>query len=88
MGVPVLFGPYMHKQIDLCSLLIRFQAGNQVTLSTLLKSIENAIKSPALAAKMGNRGKVLAQSVLGSSQATWKKMDILLEKHLSKKTSS
>ena len=84
MGVPVLFGPYMHKQIDLCSLLKRFQAGNQVTVDTLFKSIEGAIKSPDLAAKMGRKGEALAQSVLGSAEVTWKKMDVFLKKRLSK----
>ena len=84
MGVPVLFGPYMHKQIDLCSLLKRFQAGNQVTIDTLLESIESAIKSPDLVAKMGRRGEALAQNVLGSAEVTWKKMDVFLKKRLSK----
>lgn len=84
-GVPVLFGPYMHKQMDLCSLITQYGAGNQVKLDTLLKCIEDAIRSPALAAEMGNRGKELAQSIFGSAQATWEKIDVLLEKRLPKK---
>lgn len=80
LGVPVLFGPYVHKQTDLSQLLTRSGAGKQVKLGELSKYIEKAIQSPVLLDQMGVHGKELAGNVLGSAEKTWKELCFLLGK--------
>lgn len=75
MGTPVLFGPYMHKQVDLARTLMQSGAGKQVSLEKLTPLLEKYLSSPSLFQEDGEKGKRLAQKVMGSAFRTWKQIE-------------
>ena len=71
MGVPTLFGPYMHKQVDLERQLTEAGGGMKVKPRDLTKAIEKILCDSKLHMEMGEKGKYAAQKTLGVSFRTW-----------------
>ncbi|MES2122531.1 MAG: 3-deoxy-D-manno-octulosonic acid transferase [Chlamydiota bacterium] len=70
-GVPVLFGPHMHSQLDLQELVINGKAGLQVSLEELPDAILSLLENPEKHAAMRTHCLSLAQSVPGATQRTF-----------------
>ncbi len=70
-GVPVLFGPYMHNQIELKELILDAQAGLTVTLENLPSILQKLLENPTLHRKYAEAGERLAQSVPRAVERTF-----------------
>ncbi|MCB1082199.1 MAG: hypothetical protein KDK63_03530 [Chlamydiia bacterium] len=71
LGVPTLYGPYMYGQVDLDKKLTASGAGKKVTKETLPQEIRSFLRDPSLHQSMAQKGKELAQTVMGASLRTW-----------------
>lgn len=71
MGTPVFFGPYMHNQKELTQTLTQSGVGKQVTIEELTPILERYLSTPSLISEGGEKGKRLAQKVMGSAFRTW-----------------
>lgn len=69
-GKPVIFGPYMHTQVELVRLVQQYGAGVQATLDQLPQQLEHWFNHPAERAKIGQQGLCLIEDVKGSTART------------------
>lgn len=74
-GVPVLFGPHMHTQLELVELVAEYKAGLQVPLEELSGVIISCLTTPSQHAALGEGGKRLVQDLRGATGKTWKAME-------------
>ena len=75
IGIPTLYGPYMHKQIDLDRGLTEAGAGMKVTQPHLIEVVEKLLNDHKLAFEMGEKGKHFANKVMGASFRTWNEIN-------------
>lgn len=68
LGVPVLFGPYMHTQKELLELVLNTNAGRQVTIEEVRPIVEEFLKNPPTA--IVQAGLDLAQKSRGATKRT------------------
>jgi len=71
-GVPVLFGPYMHSQPELLSLMLENQAGLQVPRDCLANVLSRLLDSPEERKHLGEAGLALVHANQGALQTTLK----------------
>lgn len=76
-GVPVLFGPYMHTQLEFLNLINQYQGGLQVTKDTLITTLSDLLSSPEKRQKLSEGGKRLTHDLQGASART---LDLLEKK--------
>lgn len=69
-GTPCLFGPYMRNQKQMQHLVTSHQAGEQVQLHELKKTLENWFASPDKLLKKGQRGKQIFTQAKGGTEST------------------
>ncbi len=70
-GVPVLFGPHMHSQLDLQELVLNGKAGLQANIQELSDALLSLLENPEKQAEMRTHCLSLAQSVPGATQRTF-----------------
>ncbi len=70
VGVPVLFGPYMHGQKELEHLVIEAEAGVQLPLEQLTKVVKSLLKDSNERKRMGEAGKHMLTDLLGAVERT------------------
>lgn len=70
-GKPVLFGPYMHTQIDFLNLALEYQAGIQVNIENVYETLLDLLKNPEKGLKIGLNGKTMMQKTQGATDRTW-----------------
>ncbi len=70
-STPVLFGPHMHTQQDLVSLVLEAKAGLQVTLETLPSILLNLLENPVERKKIATFCEELAEGSRGSTSRTF-----------------
>jgi len=75
MGIPVIFGPYMHKQVELSQNLTQSGVGRQISIDELHEVLENYLSHPSSMKEDGEKGKRFAQKVMGSAFRTWKEIE-------------
>ncbi len=73
-GIPVLYGPYMHKQESIVNSLKKHNIGTQIPLSLLSNTLENLLKAPTR--KLSTE--ILKTKVEGASKRSWN----LIKQHL------
>lgn len=78
-GKPVLFGPYMHTQIELVKLMQQHQAGLQVAENELQKILEKWIDNPEERINVGQKGLTLVRELRGATQKTLSHLSPILE---------
>ncbi len=76
-GVPVLFGPHMHSQIDLRDMILNAKAGQEVTIETLPQRLLELLQNPTLRAAYAQSCKNLSHLVQGATERTFEKSSIL-----------
>jgi len=69
-GKPVLFGPYMHTQLELVDLMTKYLAGRQISQEQLLPTLERWIAHSKEAQEIGSNGLHLIKNLKGSTQRT------------------
>jgi 3-deoxy-D-manno-octulosonic-acid transferase len=69
-GVPVLFGPYMHTQLELRDLVCNYEAGFQLEKEDLAQKIDELSSNPALKEKCVEASKKLIIDCQGSVKRT------------------
>jgi 3-deoxy-D-manno-octulosonic-acid transferase len=79
-GKPVLFGPYMHTQLELVSLIEQSNAGLQVTEHELPSALQRLLDNPGERHAFGERGLALVKELKGSTARTIQALEPLLEK--------
>lgn len=67
---PILFGPYMHKQVELVDLIKRYGAGVQVGQEGLRVILEQWLKDPVERMEIGKKGGHLIKDLKGSTKRT------------------
>ena len=72
--VPVLFGPYMHKQQDLKEKVLKAKAGELVFLQDLPTAIEYYFSNPEELASKKWQAEKLVASLRGSLEKSWKRV--------------
>lgn len=70
-GVPVIFGPHMHTQLDLADLVREYGAGIQVGLENLPTEIVDLLQTPQKRKMLGDAGLKLASDVHGATSKTY-----------------
>jgi len=78
-GKPVLFGPYMHSQLELVELMKRYHAGQQTSLDQLQEILMQWLLDEKQRHLMGERGMELVHDLKGSTQRTLNRLNPLLE---------
>ncbi|MBA3722456.1 MAG: 3-deoxy-D-manno-octulosonic acid transferase [Parachlamydiaceae bacterium] len=79
-GKPVLFGPYMHTQVELVGLIKHYEAGFQVNPDELEKKIEDWLSNPVERDEVGRKGLRLIKEVKGSTKRTMSALEPLLSR--------
>lgn len=69
-GKPVLFGPFMHTQVELVDLMVQYQAGLQVNQDELYSVLKKWIEHPDEPKKIGLNGLGLIKDLKGSTKKT------------------
>lgn len=77
-GVPVIFGPYMHAQPELCELIKEYRAGVQIPLEEVSEMLLELIENPARRKEIGENGLKMLSDINGATKRTWNS----LKKHL------
>ncbi|WP_420420663.1 3-deoxy-D-manno-octulosonic acid transferase [Simkania sp.] len=75
MGIPVLFGPHMHKQVELTQNLTQSGVGKQIPIDELADVLEKYLSNPPSMKEDGEKGKRFAQKVMGCAFRTWKEIE-------------
>jgi len=70
VGVPVLFGPYMHSQPGLADLIEEYHAGLCVPMSSLAEEINTLLRRPEQREVLGLAGRRLVSAMRGAVQRT------------------
>lgn len=70
-GVPVLFGPHMHSQVELVDLVRQYQAGCQVPIQKLATTLIDLLSSDEKHKELGVAGLLLAEKSQGASGRTF-----------------
>lgn len=66
-GIPVIFGPYMHTQTELESLILNAKAGIQTSGLNLARPLEKILSSPQYYTALSKAGKDLTDTLKGTS---------------------
>ena len=74
-GAPVLFGPHMHTQKELVSLVLASGAGRQVSSSQIASEIQSILENPRVEADMKKAALHLATSAGGAVKKTLFQLD-------------
>lgn len=74
-GVPVLFGPHMHSQLDFVDLVLQAQAGIQTQIDGLPTELMRLLEKSDFHRKMQQNCLVLARSVPGAAQRTFAEIE-------------
>ena len=77
MGVPTLFGPHMHTQVDLDNVLTKVGAAWKVTPLELTEAVQKLLFDKTFHSEMSARGKSFAREVVGASSRTWNHIEKL-----------
>lgn len=75
LGVPVLFGPYMHNQLDLEDLVLNSNAGKQVSIEQLPTALSNLLSDPHAYGTLKQSCLKLGKEVQGSALRTYNTLE-------------
>lgn len=78
--IPVFFGPHMHGQLDIKELIVTSQAGKEVTLEELPKTLIHILTTPSEYQSYKEACSRLIASVQGSTQRTFEHICGILKK--------
>lgn len=81
-GVPVLFGPYMHSQSELLSLVQAYQAGLQIPSEQLSSTLLSLLNDPAKRLELGFGGERLVKEMRGATDKSFRVLVDLMKKTL------
>ena len=70
-GVPVLFGPQTHAQLEMKHLINHYQAGLQVTKEVLGDALLTLLNDPSLCIEMGKRGQRIFKESSGATERSF-----------------
>jgi 3-deoxy-D-manno-octulosonic-acid transferase len=74
-GVPSFFGPHMHLQPDMETLVREHGAGEQSPLGQLADRLDRVLADAALRAQFGQAGEQLLTAISGSVDRTWAELE-------------
>lgn len=84
-GIPTLFGPYMHSQLDLRDLLLSANAAKQVPLPELERAITELLHSSEKHAKLRESALTISDEMRGASQRTFAEIASFLKTRIEHK---
>jgi len=70
-GVPVLFGPHMHSQIEFTQLSLESGAAIQVTETNVAEVVEDLLENELKRKRIGEKGIRLTSEIQGAKEKTW-----------------
>lgn len=77
-GTPVLFGPYMHSQVELVDLMKQYHAGRQVDIKDLPMVLTQWLENSHERLELGAGGFHLVHSLKGANQRTLQALQPIL----------
>ena len=78
-GIPVLFGPFMHKQKQFVQYVLHSKAGRQVEVGELQNHVHELLNNQFKREQMGSRGRRIFSEASGGSQKTLEEIKTLLK---------
>lgn len=84
-GVPSVYGPHMHTQKELVTLMKSYNAGLQVSPSELTATLQSLLRNPSERAAIGANGLKLISEAHGATEKTWQGIKSLLLQKKSQK---
>jgi len=69
--VPVLFGPHVYTQFEMEELILSHNAGEKITIDTLLPTLTDLLQNPEKRKAMGENGFSLISKLQGIGKKTW-----------------
>ncbi|HEY4832200.1 MAG TPA: 3-deoxy-D-manno-octulosonic acid transferase [Waddliaceae bacterium] len=70
-GIPVLFGPYMHSQLEMVALISQYKAGLQVDFENLSHTLMDLFTNVDERQALGEAGSKMAQELTGATLKTF-----------------
>lgn len=70
-GVPVIFGPHMHAQPELCELIKEYSAGMQIPIEEVSNKLLELIGNPDKRNEIGRNGLKMLSDINGATKRTW-----------------
>ncbi len=84
-STPCLFGPYMQTQAQFVHLVNQAEAGLQIPLKNLKKTLEKLFENSSQRKAMGERGRAIFDAASGGTAVTFKYIKKKLEDNLAKR---
>lgn len=81
-GVPVIFGPFMHAQPELCELIKEYRAGLQIPIEDISKTILELFQNPEKRKEIGENGLKMLSEINGATNRTWNALNPMIENSL------
>ncbi len=78
-GTPVLYGPYMHQQKSLDSMVAKIGAGKKLQVENLSLFITQFLDSPAMQMTMRSAAWKLREDAKGSAKRSWEYLQHLID---------
>lgn len=74
-GKPVVFGPFMHTQLDLVDVIKEYDAGIQAPSEKLEETFLSLLESKETSQKIGKAGLTLVSAMQGATERTFKSLE-------------
>lgn len=78
-GIPVIFGPHMHTQVEFTQRVLKAEAGFQVEISQLLATIDSILMNPSMEKKLKEAALEAASAGKGVAERTHLAVESLLK---------
>jgi len=85
-GKPVIFGPFMHTQVEFVELVKKYECGLQVELKDLSRILIALLQNNEEKMRFGMNGIRMMQNLRGSTNRSLKLLETLIEKIIKKST--
>lgn len=69
-GKPVIFGPYMHTQVEFVNFVKKYESGFQVNLKDLPATINRLLEDESERKRVGQKGMAMMNDLKGATQKT------------------
>ncbi len=70
-GIPVIYGPYMHSQPELVELMEEYEAGQQIPMENLGRTLLELLKDADKRLAIGKNGLRMLKDINGATRKTW-----------------
>lgn len=84
-GKPVIFGPYMHGQLEFMNIVKHYESGYQIGIEELASQLSHLLDNESIREQTGKRGIQMMEDLKGSTERTLQELDTILKQISAKK---